>query len=132
LTNGSHTLKLKVWDNANNSTTAIIRFIVGNELIISNIHNFPNPFSDQTGFVITHNRYNEWVDVSLEIMDLTGRKVESSSQRLVSAGYEVKDLFWVPRKRSSAQENGVYIYRITVTDKEGQRASKSGRIIWKK
>lgn len=132
LSTGLHTLKLRVWDNANNSSTASIQFVVSKELIINDVYNFPNPVSNQTSFVITQNRYNELFDVDLMIMDLAGREVSSSHQLLVSLGYEISDLRWAPLQMNPIPANGVYLYRITLTDPEGNRAYKSGRLILKK
>ena len=132
LTTGQHTLQLKVWDTSNNSSSATIRFVVNKDLIINSVYNFPNPFSDKTRFVITHNRYDELFDVNLEIMDLSGRKLFSDHQILASQGYEISDLIWDPRQSNPIPANGVYLYRITLTGTEGNRTSGSGRVIWKK
>ncbi len=129
---GSHTLKLKVWDNANNSSSVTIRFEVVKGLNVSDVYNFPNPFSDQTQFVITHNLYGEMVDVNLEILDLSGKSLYSKNQTLVSRGYEISDLYWDPFKMNPCPIGGIYVYRISLTDSKGLRAYKSGRLIFKK
>ena len=129
---GPHTLKLKVWDNANNSSSVTIRFEVVKGLIVSSVYNFPNPFSDQTRFVITHNRYGEAVDVHLEILDLAGKNLYSKNQTLVTRGYEINDLYWEPLNMNPVPLNGIYIYRISLTDSQGLHTYKSGRLIWKK
>jgi len=132
LSEGSHTLKLKVWDNANNSSMVSVRFNVSKDLKIINILIYPNPFSDRTNWVITHNRYGELIDIILEIIDMTGRKVYEHQQSSVARGYEIDDLSWFPGKENRVPGNGVYIYRIAVKDKEGNSASKSGLLIRKK
>lgn len=132
LSKGLHSLKLKVWDSANNSSYVTVQFVVTEDLAFSSVSNYPNPFSDQTRFVITHNRYNELFDVNLEIMDLSGREVFSDRQRLVSNGYQIDNLYWDPKQSNPIPENGVYLYRITLTDKEGYHVSQSGRMIWRK
>ncbi len=132
LSAGSHSLKLKVWDNANNSSTVFVHFVVNKELLISSLYNFPNPFSDQTRFVISHNRYDELVGVNLEILDLSGRKIYAFNQSLVSKGYDISDLYWSPKQLNPVPANGIYFYRITIKDKEGFHTSKSGRLIWRK
>jgi hypothetical protein len=131
LATGEHSLTLRAWDNADNSSAVTIRFVVSKDLIISNVYNFPNPFYDQTRFVITQNRFDELLEVNLEIMDLSGRKIHSSHQLLVSQGYVISDLYWVPKQLDPIPANGVYLYRITLTDPEGNRAWKSGRLILK-
>src|SRR4030095_11386852 len=47
---GKHSLKLKAWDTYNNSSEATIEFNVstGGSLQVSNVYNFPNPFSSNT------------------------------------------------------------------------------------
>ncbi len=130
--NGLHTLTLKVWDSANNSTSATVRFFISKEMVIHNVYNFPNPFSDQTRFVITQNRYDELFDVNLEVMDLTGRIVNQTKQILPSSGYEINDLYWKPLEMNSQPGYGLYIYRITLTGQDGKKVSKSGRVVWNK
>ncbi len=132
LASGKHSLKLKAWDNANNSSAVTVRFVVGNTLIINNLFNYPNPFSALTRFVITHNRYDELFDGNLEIMDLTGRIIFSGHKLVASQGYEIRDLYWDPRILNPVPVFGVYLYRITLTDTKGNRAHKSGRLIWQK
>jgi len=130
--NGFHTLTLKAWDSANNSSSATIRFFISKELVIPNVYNFPNPFSDQTRFVITQNRYDELFDVNLEVIDLTGRTVYQTRQILPSRGYEINDLYWKPQEMNPKPGYGIYLYRITLTGQDGKQVSKSGRVVWNK
>lgn len=132
LSDGKHTLKLKVWDNANNSSTFKVEFYVSKDLKIAKIVNFPNPFSDQTRWVITHNRYGEKLDVHLEVTDLTGRKVFELMQSAVSGGYEIDDLYWFPGKVTADPGNGIFIYRINLKAVDGTRTSGGGMLIRKK
>ena len=132
LSEGEHILKLKAWDNANNSSTATIHFNVENRLKMDEVLIFPNPFSDRTEFVITQNRYDDIFVVTLEIMDMQGRKISSSSQILGSGGYVIHGLTWEPGQLNVAPAGGVYIYRITLTAPDGNSSSKSGRLVWKK
>ncbi|MEI7423339.1 MAG: type IX secretion system sortase PorU [Prolixibacteraceae bacterium] len=129
---GMHTLKLKVWDNANNSSTYKVEFNVSKELKINNLISYPNPFSDQTRWVITHNRYGEKLDVHLEITDLMGRKVFEIKQSSVSGGYKIDDLYWFPGKETVDPGNGMYIYRITLKVMDGSSASGGGILVRKK
>ncbi len=130
--NGSHTLTLKAWDNANNSSSVTVRFFISKEMVIHEMFNFPNPFTDQTRFVINQNRYDELFDVNLEILDLSGRTVYQTKQILPSRGYEINDLYWTPQAMNPQPQPGLYLYRITLTGQDGKKVSKSGRIIWNK
>lgn len=130
LSAGPHAVKLKVWDNANNSSVAIVGFNVNNDLNVRDLYNYPNPFSDQTTFVVTHNRYNEVMDVTLEIMDLSGRIVSSTIRQCVSDGNVIRELTWVPGQTFPVPACGIYLYRFSLTDREGKTIYRSGRLIW--
>ncbi len=132
LATGVHTLTFKVWDAANNSSSLSVRFEVTNDLKIHQAYNFPNPFSGQTRFVITQNRYDEMFGVNLEVMDLTGKIVCKKQENLPSQGYEINDLYWDPSQSNPVPAYGVYLYRITLTDHDGTRTFYSGRMILKK
>ena len=129
---GVHTLRLKAWDTADNSSVATIQFLVSNGLIFDRAVNFPNPFNDQTRFVLHHNRYDALLNVDLEIIDLEGRVISKSHQQLASQGYELRDLTWNPMLSDPVPKGGTYLYRITLTDQEGSHASRSGRLVWMK
>ncbi|MCX6219429.1 MAG: type IX secretion system sortase PorU [Bacteroidia bacterium] len=130
--NGSHTLTLRAWDNANNSSSVTVRFFISKKMVVHSVFNYPNPFPDQTRFVITQNRYDELFDVNLEVMDLTGRTVYQTRQILPSRGYEINDLYWKPQEMNPQPGFGIYIYRITLTGQDGKQVSKSGRVVWNK
>ncbi len=130
LTPGPHTLTFKIWDTSNNSSSVSVRFIASKELELKAMSNFPNPFSDQTRFVMTHNRYDELFDVKLEVMDINGRTIYSDQKLLASRGYEITDLCWNPFQLDPVPVMGVYLYRITLTGQDGVQASKSGRMVF--
>jgi hypothetical protein len=130
--NGAHTLTLKVWDNANNSSSVTVKFFISKEMVIHEMYNFPNPFSDQTRFVINQNRYDELFDVNLEILDLTGRTMYQTKQILPSRGYEISDLYWNPGLLNPIPAYGIYLYRITLSGTDGQKTMKAGRLILRK
>ena len=132
LSPGWHTLTLKAWDTADNSSAVTVRFFARNNLAFDSAGNFPNPFTVQTRFVLHHNRYDELFKVDLEIIDLEGRTVSKTHQVLASQGYEISDLYWNPGQSDPVPSAGTYIYRITLTDQEGFHASRSGRLVWLK
>jgi hypothetical protein len=129
---GKHTLTFKVWDNLNNSSLLQVVFWVSDELQFTNLLNYPNPFSGLTRFVIRHNRYDEPMQVDLEVMDFIGRVLHKDHQLLPSRGYEVTDLFWNPLIDGILSASGIYPYRITLTDLAGQKKSKTGKLLFKK
>ena len=62
---GLHTIKFKCWDTYNNPSESTLSFIVvnDNDLILSNVLNYPNPFVNYTEFWFNHNKPNETLDV---------------------------------------------------------------------
>jgi hypothetical protein len=132
LSPGPHSLTFKIWDTSNNSSSVSVRFIASKDLELNSVYNFPNPFSEQTRFVITHNRYDELFEVKLEVMDINGRTIYSDQQLLASRGYEITDLCWNPSLPDPVPSSGVYLYRITLTSRDGEQASKSGRMVFSK
>ena len=58
LSSGEHNLKIKVWDIYNNSSTKELNFIVveENQIQLTNVLNYPNPFTTETTFYFEHNQ----------------------------------------------------------------------------
>ncbi|MGB5323558.1 type IX secretion system sortase PorU, partial [Lutimonas sp.] len=58
---GLHTIKFKCWDTYNNTSESTLAFIVvnDNDLILSNVLNYPNPFINYTEFWFNHNKPSE-------------------------------------------------------------------------
>ena len=75
LAKGKHQITVKAWDTHNNSNEATIDFIVTDDAIlaISEVMNYPNPFSSQTTFSFNHNRAGEALEVTVQIYHRTGK-----------------------------------------------------------
>lgn len=118
---GLHTLTLKAWDVYNNSSTAEIEFIVrdkDDELVISNVLNYPNPFIDYTEFWFNHNS-SDVLDVSVQIFTVSGKLVRTLNGQ-TSGGSKVtsslsKDIIWDGRDDFGDKiGKGVYVYKLKV------------------
>ncbi len=126
---GEHTLKLKVWDVLNNSTEVEIQFVVDDKLEIVEVEAYPNPATEFTNIVFTHNRPDESFDAKLEIFNFSGSLVEVLEQQLASNGAESLPLKWQINENQLLIRNGAYLYRVTIIANDGYSASKSGKII---
>ena len=129
LPEGNHTLKVKVWDVLNNSSEKEIHFVVKDDLRIESVLCYPNPMSEQANFVFTHNQPDETFDVTLEVFQTSGTRVDMIQKKLGSQGTESFSLEWTPSSRSVKMTPGVYIYRMTVTT-DGKTSSGSGRLVY--
>jgi len=129
LSEGSHTLKIKVWDVLNNSSVKEINFVVKDDFRIESVECYPNPMQEQTSFVFTHNQPDETFDVTLEVFQPSGARVDMLQTRVGSQGTESLPLKWNPSSRSIIMKAGIYIFRLSVTV-GGKKATGSGRLVY--
>jgi len=126
LEEGVHQLKIKVWDVHNNSSEAYTEFVVVNDegLILQNLMNYPNPFSDFTRIHFEHNRPNETLEVRLEIYDMNGKMIKSSSNTISGSSYANSDFIWNGTSSQGATVNsGIYLCRVIVSSQELEKES---------
>lgn len=73
------------------------------------VSNYPNPVTNQTRFAVNYNNSETIVNATVEIFDISGRKIKSISQP------SIDKLTWDLSTSSSNKVNaGVYVYRITI------------------
>jgi hypothetical protein len=130
LSDGNHTLKIKVWDVMNNSSEKEIHFVVKDEFRIESVWCYPNPMQEQTSFVFTHNQPDETFKVDLEVFLSSGARVDLLPVTISSQGTESSPLEWTPSSRAVRMRPGVYIYRLSVTTSDGKTGSASGRLVY--
>jgi hypothetical protein len=117
LEEGLHTLTFKAWDVYNNSSTAELQFIVAgdNELKITRVLNYPNPFVDYTEFWFNHNRPLEPLEVQVQVFTVTGKVVWTKNQIITTEGFLSRDIIWDGRDDFGDKiGKGVYVYKITI------------------
>ncbi len=129
---GPHSMKIKAWDVLNNSNEAILDFIVANdeELELSHVLNYPNPFTTNTAFWFEHNKPGLPLLVHLQIMTITGRVVKSFSQTMTTEGNRSAQLQWDGRDDyGNKLGRGVYLYKLSVTVPGKKRKEKIERLV---
>lgn len=132
LADGRHTLKVKAWDIHNNSSEDYTEFIVASDakLALSHVYNYPNPFTTRTQFMFEHNRCCDDLSISVQIFSISGKLVKSIVQQVRSDGYRVDDIEWNGLDDyGDAIGKGVYVYKLTVRDSEGQSAHKFEKLV---
>jgi hypothetical protein len=135
LEEGIHTLSLKVWDVFNNSGEAYLEFkvIKAEKFVVNELNNYPNPFSERTCFVFSHNQAEGKLDISLRIFSLNGQIVKTIETSIVPTGYRSEPIYWDGRDDSGYPlSNGLYLYRVVVKNETGQTDSKSGKLVLNK
>ncbi len=116
-TEGKHSIRIKAWDVANNSSEATLEYVVKKRetLQVTHVRNFPNPFTTQTSFAFEHNQPGKDLDVTISIYDLGGRLVKEIRQKVNTGGTRNCQVNWQGDTQSGAKiTKGVYIYRVIV------------------
>lgn len=115
---GTHSLKIKAWDVLNNSNEALLEFTVANdeELKLSHVLNYPNPFTSNTSFWFEHNKPGQPLQVYLQIMTVTGRVIKTIRKTITTDGNRSDEIQWDGRDEFGDKPGrGVYIYKLRVT-----------------
>ena len=126
LSEGVHTLKIKVWDVHNNSSEDFTEFLVVSDagLILSNLMNYPNPFNDFTRIHFEHNQTGEDLDVRLDIYDFNGRKVKTISNSISNSSYSNSEFVWDGiTDGGMSMHTGVYICKLTAVNSSTKEES---------
>jgi Peptidase family C25 len=132
LSGGEHYLTLKAWDNYNNSSVETIIFIVetGDNFVLKNLLNYPNPFLRETNIRAEHNRPDATFDVTLNIFNLNGRIIKIIKTKIPATGYTTPPIVWNGCENGGNRVGkGIYPYTIIVTTENGETAKTSGRMI---
>jgi hypothetical protein len=130
LEDGMYELIVTGKDKSNNTTGAIeyrIAFQVINKPMISNMLNYPNPFTTSTAFVFTVTGVQVPQQIKIEIMTVTGKIVREITQDElgpIHVGRNITDFKWDGTYQYGQKlANGVYLYRV-VTNLNGKQLDK--------
>ena len=129
---GMHTLSLKAWDLHNNSSEATVEFYVDEnaEIELSGVLNYPNPFTETTKFDFIHNKSNAWLEVEIQIFDISGRFITSINEQVKTIGFRIMPIEWNGRDDNGSKVTpGVYMYNLIVTDQYGSSALQRQKFI---
>lgn len=121
-------MRLKAWDTYNNSSEAEIEFNVSTSdvLHVTNVYNYPNPFKDNTAFTFQHN-YPNPVNVKIKIYTVAGRLIKEIENKEITDKFVV--INWTGQDEDGETlGNGVYIYKLTVDDGNGQSVTETGKL----
>ena len=117
---GKYKIQIKAWDVFNNFSTksADFKVVSGNELEISDVYNYPNPFYSNTTFTFQQN-LDSPLDVKIKIYTIAGRFIKKIEK------YNVLDRFvkinWNGLDEDGdAIANGTYLYKIIVHSTDGK------------
>ncbi|MCH2033332.1 MAG: type IX secretion system sortase PorU [Tenacibaculum sp.] len=114
---GTHTIKIKAWDTYNNSSEATLTFEVVSDtkLVLENVLNYPNPFTNYTEFWFNHNKPNEPLEVQVQVFTISGKLVKTINQTVQTAGGLSRTINWNGLDDFGNKiGKGVYLYKLKV------------------
>jgi hypothetical protein len=123
---GEYKLTIEARDESSNISgdkTYEVRFRVFNEELVSNVFNYPNPFSTSTQFIFTLTGDEEPGNVLIRIMTLTGkvvREITTAELGPLRIGINRTDYKWDGRDEYGDKlGNGTYLYQVITKKLDG-------------
>lgn len=132
LTEGTHVLNIKAWDVQNNSSEyrLELRVVKDEELKITRVYNYPNPFTSKTIFMFEHNRPGDNLQVMIRIFSVSGKVVKSIARTINDEGNRSFEIEWDGRDDYGQKiGRGVYIYQLEVKDSNGKKQSAIQKLV---
>lgn len=133
LSPGKHNIQLAARDVFNNAATATIDFVVPEDqgLVIGQLLNYPNPFSNTTTIQFEHNRPGEDIVVSVAIVDITGQVVNTMNLEVFSSQNLVTLPEWDGTNSFGVKlNNGIYLLRLSVRSQvDGSKNEQLSKVI---
>ncbi len=132
LSEGTHSLKFKIWDVYNNSSESYTEFVVAEsaELALEHVLNYPNPFTTRTTFMFEHNQPCNSLDVQVQVFTVSGKLVKTINETVLSHGFRNDPIEWDGLDDYGQKiGRGVYMYNLKVTTPDGQKAEQIERLV---
>ena len=99
-------------------------------LVLTQLLNYPNPFSDLTTFQFNHNRPGQPLEAELDIYSVTGRLVKSIRRNIQSEGYFDNSITWDGRDDyGNLIANGVYVYVLRLRSALGETDIEAQKLV---
>lgn len=124
LEEGRHSVRVRAWDVANNSSEGYTEFVVVSDAAVALEHvlNYPNPFTTRTCFTFEHNLPGRTLDVRVDIYTVSGQLVKTLEGKIFSEGSRLgldECLEWDGTDDFGDRlARGVYLYKVHVRDAE--------------
>lgn len=131
LSDGNHSLRLKVWDTAGNSTEKEISLNVEQGIAprIFDVYTDASPAVDEVNFYIRHDRPDAMATVEVQVFDLMGQLVWSSSRTGQSDMSISTPINWNLCNLAGHRVNrGIYVYKALISTDGQQFSSKANKL----
>lgn len=131
LTEGQHSLRLRIWDTSDNSTSETIEFYVAPDQapVLYDVYSDANPASTQANFYLSHDRPDAQVEVTISIYDMLGQPVWQTVTSGRSNMYLTSPVTWDLHDRAGHRvTRGIYLYRATIREGDSVSNTQTKRI----
>ena len=129
LAEGTHQIRVKAWDTANNPGEGTTDFVVASngKAALEHILNYPNPFTTSTNFQFRHHLSEINLKVQVQVFTVAGKLVKTIEADAVSKGSVVDDVNWDGKDDyGSNLAKGVYIYKIKIRSARNASIQEEG------
>lgn len=130
LETGLRRIEIEAWDSYNNMAVKEVEVEVeagAGGLLIDRVLNWPNPFRTTTALTFI---VNQSADYEVKIFTVNGRPIWQR-RGSASTGGIVTDIIWDGRDSAGRQAgNGVYLYKVTAWNSDGEKAEGLGKIAY--
>ena len=131
LTEGNHTLTLRVFDTSGNAAVSDIDFFVshGASINVYDIYTDVNPATTEANFYLNHNRPDGMLTVTVSVYNLLGHEIWSETNTGRSDMFVSAPVTWNLCDGAGRRvSRGIYIYRATVSDGENSYETPARKI----
>ncbi len=131
LSEGEHTLSIKVWNIYNYSTQATINFrVINSEKEEYETYNYPNPFNESTNIIVKFNRPDNIKKAIIKIFNAQGRAVKTIDASNHIGSNNVGPINWDGYLDGGGRiGNGIYYYTVELTDYNGNTTTKTNKML---
>lgn len=131
LSEGDHTLRLKVWDTENNSSEVELNFTVktGLKPVIYDLYADQNPASTSTNFYLRHNRPDAIINVTISVYNLMGVEVWQYTGKGLSDMFKSYPINWdLTDSSGNRVPGGIYLYKAIISTDNEHEATRSKKL----
>jgi hypothetical protein len=132
LPQGKNTIRMRAYDIYNNSSDALLEFVVATseEVALQHVLNYPNPFTTNTTFHFDHNKAGEQMTVQVQVFTVSGKLIRTLQTEAATPGNHFDLLTWDGRDDYGDNiGKGVYIYKVKVKSTTGKSAEEFQKLV---
>ena len=131
LDEGMHSLRLRVWDTSDNSSSKSIEFYVSPDQapILYDVFTDVNPASTEANFYLSHDRPDANVEVTISVFNMLGKPVWESVTSGRSDMFLTSPVKWNLHNMAGQRvTRGIYLYRASIREGDNVSNTRTRRI----